>query len=127
MTFGQILAVPEQDHWQYPQASGRGPTSIARVCNAYVCAIQKAAGLFGELADSINCADTHNTDVETLPFLDPAPKRPAACVAADPHAAYCQLSGERHVPVPTWRVSLYAHMDERCPSLPVTYARPPGC
>jgi hypothetical protein len=127
LTFGQILAMPEQDAWLYPMHTGKGPTAIARVCNAYACSIQKAAGLFGALADEINCADTHNTDVETFPTIDPAPPRPAACVAADPDFAYCQLAGARRIPLATWRTTFFSHMDERCPSLPVAYSRPQGC
>jgi hypothetical protein len=127
MSFGQALALPEQDSWVYPMHTGTGPTAIARVCNAYACAIQKAGGLLGALADSINCADTHNTDVETFPTIDAAPPRPAACVAADPDYAYCQLAGARRIPLKPWRTPFYAHMYEKCPGLPVGYARPAGC
>jgi hypothetical protein len=125
LTFGQVLAMPEQDAWLYPMHTGVGPTAIARVCNAYACAIQKAGGLFGDL--EINCADTHNTDVETLSTIDAAPPRPAACVAADPDYAYCQLAGARRIPLKQVRVTPYAHMDEHCPGLPTTYSRPANC
>ena len=127
LTFGQTLALPEQDSWAYPMATGTGPMAIARVCNAYACSIQKAAGLFGALAASINCADTHNTDVETFETIDAAPPRPAACIAADPDYAYCQLAGARQIPLKPWRTPFYAHMYEHCPGLPVDYARPAGC
>ena len=127
LTFGQVLAQPEQDAYLYPMHTGVGPTAIARVCNAYACSIQKAGGLFGALADEINCADTHNTDVETFMTIDPAPPRPAACVAADPDFAYCQLAGARRIPLATWRTPFYSHMDEHCPSLPIAYSRPQGC
>ena len=47
----------------YPQSTGVGPTSPSLVCDAYACAIHKAAGSFGALASEINCADFHNADV----------------------------------------------------------------
>ena len=60
-TLGQVLASVEQDAFAYPMRTGVGPTAVARVCDAYACAVHKAAGSFGALADQINCADFHNT------------------------------------------------------------------
>ena len=127
-TLGQLLAVPERDTNRYPMATGVGPTAPALVCDAYACAIHKAAGSFGALADSINCADFHNADVYQLNIFDPAPPRPAACAAADPGLPYCQLAGSHRLRLPkAGTVAPYAHMVERCPSLPVAYAKPGDC
>jgi hypothetical protein len=62
LSFAQLLAMPEQDSYLYPAYTGSraGGVEPALVCNAYACALHKAAGSFGALADSINCADTHN-------------------------------------------------------------------
>ena len=35
--------------------------SPSRVCDVYVCSIFKAAGLFGDLADQINCVEFENS------------------------------------------------------------------
>jgi hypothetical protein len=61
-TFQDLLAAPEQDSYRYPEYTGSkaGGTAISLVCNAYACGLHKAAGSFGSIADSINCADTHN-------------------------------------------------------------------
>jgi hypothetical protein len=64
-----------------------------------------------------------------MTLFDPAPVRPAACVAADPTNVNCQLAGTHEIHlwgVGTW--TPYAHMAEHCPSLPTEYyARTPGC
>jgi hypothetical protein len=128
LTLGQVLAMPEQDSYRYPMATGVGPTATALVCDAYACAVHKAAGSLGALADSINCADFHNADVYGLDIFDDAPVRPAACVAADPDNAHCQLAGAWSFRlVGAGKTAPYAHMVERCPSLPIAYARPAGC
>lgn len=98
-TFGEVLAVPEQDSLRYPQATGAhaGASAPSLVCNAYACALHKAAGSFGALAGQINCADTHNADVYQMSIFDGAPARPAACVAADPENPHCQLAGAHSI------------------------------
>ena len=62
LTFQDLMAAPELDTNLYPaytgsKAGGSGPSLV---CNAYACALHKAAGTFGAIADQINCADTHN-------------------------------------------------------------------
>ena len=98
-TFASMLAAPEQDGLQYQQATGThaGGAGPALVCNAYACALHKAAGSFGAIADQINCADTHNADVYQMTVFDGAPARPAACVAADPENPHCQLAGRHSI------------------------------
>lgn len=130
LTFAMLMATPESDALRYNQATGShaGGVGPSLVCNAYACALHKAAGSFGALADSINCADTHNGDVYTMDIFDGAPSRPAACVAADPANPHCQLAGARSIVLgKAGTVKPYAHMDERCPSLPPAFARPAGC
>ncbi len=129
-TMGALLATPEQDAFRYPQVTGtyNGSTSISLVCDAYACAIHKAAGSFGALASEINCGDQHNADVYQLNIFDPAPRRPAACVEADPDLPYCQLAGTNRLRLPrAGTVAPYAHMDEHCPSLPTAYAKSTTC
>lgn len=128
LTLGQLLAMPEQDSNRYPMATGVGPEAPSLVCDAYACAVHKAAGSFGALADKIQCSDFHNTDVYSLNIFDDAPVRPQACVVADPDNAHCQLAGAwSFTLVGAGTVAPYAHMNERCPSLPTAYARPDDC
>jgi len=126
LTFGALLAQPEQDSYRYPMATGVGPTAPSLVCDAYACAVHKAAGSFGDLP--INCADQHNTDVYSMNIFEAAPVRPQQCVDADPDNLHCQLAGTHSFTLAgAGTVAPYAHMDETCPSLPTAYARPAGC
>jgi hypothetical protein len=127
-TMGALLAQPEQDSYRYPMATGVGPTAPSLVCDAYACAVHKAAGSFGSIGASINCADQHNSDVYGLSIFEAAPARPPACVAADPDNLHCQLAGSHGFNLEGAGMSApYAHMYESCPSLPTAYAHPPGC
>lgn len=49
-SFGELLAIPEQDEWTYND--GKSAT-----CVAFVVQIYKAAGLFGPLASSIQATE----------------------------------------------------------------------
>jgi hypothetical protein len=61
-------------------------------------------------------------------IFDGAPARPAACVAADPANPHCQLAGTHSIILTrAGTTQPYAHMDERCASLPTAYARAEGC
>ncbi len=98
-TFAALLAAPEQDSARYQQATGThaGGSAPSLVCNAFACALHKAAGSFGGIAGEINCADTHNADVYQMNIFEGKPARPAACVAADPENPHCQLAGARSI------------------------------
>ena len=123
LTFGQLVAKPEQDTWLY------GNMSVARVCDAYYCSVVKAGGVFGSLTNSINCAEFENSGVYQLFIFDPAPTRPQACQDVDPAPyPFCQLLGAYQIPLPKVGTNTpYAHMMETCPSLPTEYLRTPGC
>lgn len=49
-SFGELLAIPEHDDWVY--ADGKSTS-----CVAYVLEIYKAAGLFGQLSNSIEVTE----------------------------------------------------------------------
>ena len=49
-SFGELLAIPEQDDWIY--ADGKSAS-----CVAFVLEMYKAAGLFGPLANSIQVTE----------------------------------------------------------------------
>lgn len=126
MSWGELLAMPEQDNWVYSD----GP---ARVCDSYACAIYKAGGLFGDLADQIQCVEFQNRDVYSLDFYDIATSaetdtRPDACKEADPSLPYCMLLGTRQILLNGVNtITPYAHMNEKCASVPPKYERADGC
>jgi hypothetical protein len=50
LTFQELLMIPEQDSWYYSDG-------YSMVCDVFVCSIWKAAGLFGDLKDEIQCTE----------------------------------------------------------------------
>jgi len=117
--------MPEQDGWIY---SGIEPRDgLSYVCSAYVAALYKAAGVFGDL--DINATEWVPRDVYSLDIFDKEYIRPQQCIDADPTLLYCQIIGKyrfdysfdySHIPI-------YAHMAEHCPSINPDYYRPEGC
>ena len=50
MSFGDLLAIPENDEWVYSDG-------ISTSCVAFVVATWKKAGVFGDLANSIQATE----------------------------------------------------------------------
>lgn len=125
MTTQQVMAMPEQDGWVY---SGIEPRDgLSYVCSAYVAALYKAGGMFGDL--EINATEWVPRDIYELNIFDKEFKRPQACIDADPTLPYCQLIGKYRFDYTfdySW-VEMYDHMDEHCSSINPTYFRPEGC
>lgn len=130
MELASIPAVPEPDGVLYPSSfnNGTDAPSISMVCDVFVCAIWKAAGLFKEIDNDFSCTEQTNVDVYALNILEAPKSRKASCVAADPNNTLCQLMGdyELHLPKLGQR-PMYRHMQERCPTEPPLYARPSDC
>lgn len=131
----KVATQVEQDSWLYKTSrNGKKADGPARMCDALVCSLWKAGGLFGDLADKIQCTEFTNWDAWGLQLFDadwPA-KRPDICKKADPDNEFCQLSGEYtlhlRTPMYTWNERpLVAHMAENCPSLAPKYIRPLDC
>merc|ERR1712070_1370213 len=126
---------PEQDSWMYETTRyGKKAQGLARMCDALVCSMWKEGGLFGDLADKVQCTEFTNWDAWGLKFFDPdaKEKRSDACKAADPDNELCQLSGyyKMHLRTPMYwwnERPLVAHMAERCPSMAPHYVRPADC
>ena len=76
----QIGAMVEIDGWEYNDG-------VSYVCSAYVAAMYKAAGLFGDL--EINAVEFTPKDVYILNFFDLNYQRPQACIDADPDQPWC--------------------------------------
>jgi len=109
-----LIAVVEQDTWLYNTTRYDEPaTGRVMVCCVFVCSTWKAAGLFGTLADSINCGEMTNWDDYAL----------------DIHAdTYEQIVGSYSLDFNNFKVrEPFAHMAEKCPSLAPDYVRTPGC
>ncbi|CAK9317701.1 unnamed protein product [Citrullus colocynthis] len=122
-SFGELLAIPEQDEWTYND--GKSAT-----CVAFVVQIYKAAGLFGPLASSIQATEFTVKDAYTLKFYENNSSRlPKWCNAGDNvnKLPYCQILGKYRMELPGYNtIPPYQHMNERCPSLP-NYFHPKNC
>jgi hypothetical protein len=126
---------PEQDSWTYEvMRNGKKDEGPGRMCDALVCSLWKAGGLFGDLADKVQCTEFTNWDAWGLKLFDTnaASNRPEVCKIADPDNDLCQLSGKYSLKLRTpmyWynERPLVAHMAERCPSMAPHYERSESC
>jgi len=109
-----IIKMPEQDTWLYNTTRYDQPAvGRSMVCCVLVCSMWKAAGVFGDLAEMINCAEATNYDDYALTVHGPA---------------YRQIVGSYSLDLPGYNtVTPYEHMHESCAALPPTYARESGC
>lgn len=125
MTTQQLIAMPEQDGWEYTGIEPRD--GLSYVCSAYVAALYKAGGMFGD--DEVNATEFVPKDIYEMDIFDKDFKRPQVCIDADPNMPFCQLIGKYRFDYSfdyAW-VTPYAHMDEHCSSINPTYIRPEGC
>lgn len=61
-------------------------------------------------------------------FEDDVSRLPSWCNATEGKGSFCQILGEYEMEIPDYNtIEPYAHMNERCPSLPPTYDRPKNC
>jgi hypothetical protein len=60
---------------------------LSYVCSAYVAALYKAAGLFGDM--EINATEFTPRDVYELNFFNTTMDRPQQCIDADPELKHC--------------------------------------
>jgi hypothetical protein len=115
LTLPDLYAMVEEDGWEY--IDGR-----SYVCSAYVAAILKAGGLFGD--SEVNAVEFTPRDIYQLEFYNPTPAVPANCKAVDPTNPYCQIMGGYRIEFPgVGTVPAYPHMNERCWSEPPLYDR----
>jgi hypothetical protein len=114
-TLASTLAMPEHDQWLY---GGKE----ARICSAFVMSVYKAAGLFGGNGDSIEATEHAPKDIAQLRIFEPL-----SCNEFN-LLPYCTLVGDFELWLPNFNAyELYAHMNERCASLPAQYERAPHC
>jgi hypothetical protein len=125
MTFGDLMALPEQDGWMYPD----GPSMV---CDSYACSVYKAAGLFrhaGVPDDQINCVEFTNYGMYSLNFYqNNATSRPQVCQDADPGVPFCFAMGSYRIELNGFNtVDPYPHMGEHCSAQYPDYSRPKQC
>ncbi|XP_019193101.1 PREDICTED: uncharacterized protein LOC109187368 [Ipomoea nil] len=122
-SFAELLTIPEQDGWVY--ADGKSTS-----CVAFVLEMYKEAGLFGPLAGSIEVTEFTIKDAYSLKFFENNTSRlPKWCNDGDTvELPFCQIRGKYRMELPGYNsMEPYAHMNERCPSMPPEYYRPEGC
>mmetsp|Transcript_14517 Transcript_14517/g.37014 ORF Transcript_14517/g.37014 Transcript_14517/m.37014 type:complete len:551 (-) Transcript_14517:752-2404(-) len=124
INFTSLLAMPEQDDWVYENG-------LNMVCDVFVLRTYKEAGLFGDLADSIQVTEFTDWGLYSLNFFETytTKERPKQCQELDPDLPYCQLMGKYRIRLDDTYNSItpYAHMREKCPSLAPDYFRPADC
>lgn len=124
MKLDEVMAMTEKDGWRY---DGDGyDNSLSYVCSAYVTAIFKAGGLFGDM--DINATEFATRDVYILNFWDTTTPLPEECTAADPTLPYCQILGKYRVNLPDYNsIDPYENMFETCKINYPTYKRDEKC
>eukprot|EP00897_Mesotaenium_endlicherianum_P002829 jgi/Mesen1/2574/ME000162S01699 len=112
--FGELLAVPERDSWQY--SDGKSTS-----CVAYVMTAWKDGGLFGA-----NASDIQVTEFTLNFFDDDAARIGAWCPqSASSPKEYCQILGKWRLDLPGFNtLEPYPRMNEACPSMAPDYYRP---
>ncbi|KAJ8619881.1 hypothetical protein MRB53_028410 [Persea americana] len=121
--FDELLTIPEQDDWLYTDG-------YSTSCIAFVLEMYKKAGLFDPIADSIQVTEFTIKDAYTLNFFeDNLTRLPGWCNEGDDvELPFCQIRGKYRMELPEYNtIHPYAHMNERCPSLPPKYYRSKNC
>eukprot|EP01033_Poteriospumella_lacustris_P007150 gene7150-5144_t len=114
MTSTDLIQKPELDTYLYNTTRyGEPAVGKSMVCCVLVCNVWKAAGVFGELTNDINCGEQTNYDDYAL------------TIHAD---TYRQIVGSYSLELIDFRTQdFYAHMHEKCAALPPSYQRAEGC
>lgn len=131
--FTDLYTIVERDDWDYNTTrNGEPSVGKAMVCCVFVCNLWKAAGVFGNLTQDIQCSEQTLWDIFSMQIFDDTKMgsgRPQICQQYDPNNQLCQLTGNFTLnlkPDVNTR-PLYAHMGERCSSTGPDYIRQPGC
>jgi len=114
-----VPGIVEEDVWLYQTSRERregGREEVlgrAMVCCVFVCGIWKAAGLFGEASEEINCGELTNADDVMLALF---------------RGDMRQILGKWKMFLPSFNFKKpFPHMDEKCPSLGPAYQQPLDC
>ena len=136
LTSTQLYTLPEQDTWRYETTrDGEPELNEVSICNVFVCRVWKAAGLFGDISEDINCSETSVNDNYRLAIYADPELRPDICKEADPSNPNCQVLGRYKLRLdsqpgvlPRYNyVAPAPHMFENCPSKNPDYLAPADC
>jgi hypothetical protein len=118
LTFEELLAIPEQDSWIYPDG-------LSMVCDVFVMSMYKAGGLLEPYTKQIQATEFTPRDSYQMDFfLISKTQRPPQCQVDD--LPYCQILGKYQIDLPgASTIKPYSHMFERCGALPPHYVRHP--
>jgi hypothetical protein len=127
-----IPTIIEQDSWMYQtKRNGQPAVGASMVCCVFVCGVWKAAGVFADLTDELNCEELTNFDVYALTLFDTehlGNQRPKVCQTADPSNPLCQLVGKYTLVLNNFDTrKAIPHYAEHCPSLAPNYTHPTQC
>ena len=119
MTIEELLAIPEQDKWLY-----NGRPSLTS--SAFIASIYKQAGLFGDL--EVNATEFTGKDLYELEFFDISGEKVAESCKESAPRGYCQLMGKIDMDLGELAFqAVYAHMNEKCPTVRPDYRKVLGC
>lgn len=122
MSINDLVAMPEQDEWEYATHHGMNEFTPA----SYVVSALKAFGVFH--GEEINAAEFTVKDVYQLDIFDSNFDMPYICQEADFVLSYCQLFGTYRLELPGYdSVHPYANMNEKCPNSFENMLRPANC
>merc|ERR1712212_794152 len=131
----ELAMIPEQDGWLYHTTREGTPTiSPVMICNVFVCNVWKAAGLFADINNQINCGETSVNDNYRLAHYSTAPV-PEICSDVDPENKLCQVLGKFSLRLdsqpgvlPRFNyIQPKEGMFENCPSVAPDYLAPTDC
>jgi len=124
ITFGELMTMPEQDDWVYPEVKYPGKLMV---CDVFVMNLYKAAGIFGDFADQFQAAEfTPKDSYQVQLFDNDLSNYPSGC-PTNIGVNYCQMSGQLVQDLPDYNsIPLYPNMNEKCESEPPLYARVPA-
>jgi hypothetical protein len=122
LDFGHLFTIPEQDAWKFTDG-------YSMVCDVFVCETWKAGGLFGDMADEIQCTEFTNWDAYSLNIFDASYQVPDVCAQADPGLPYCQILGKYRMNINQYNTRpIFPHMAENCArGGPPDFPKPAGC
>ena len=141
--FSELISAPEQDGWIYKNWNSTGPDPSvctdrpqgcdgpSMICEVFVYAMYKAAGVFGDATDSFQATEVDGrsayiADLFNTSFAYDRAKYPR-CAAMVNASGACQILGQYELPLPGLSsVEMYPHYAERCQDVPPDYTRLPA-
>ncbi|KAH3744327.1 zinc finger protein, MYND-type [Pelomyxa schiedti] len=120
ISFLEILAIPEQDEWEY---CSDGVCATARTCSALATDVLKHSGVFDGYA--ITASEFVPRDLYQVKLYNTT--KQAGCEYLDPELSHCQVNGELKLNLPGWNtIEPYDNMNHKCGCMPYDYIRQPS-